>query len=227
MRYDTGDPLARLRGESKKANQALRDYCLMGPGRSLRNLLALYRDQSTTARQPPTRRLSTLRSWSSKYEWQARLSGWAAMKQAQDEAEWDKRRDEFRRRAYELAWAGLDKFGDMLDWPLQETEVIEVDDEGRPTVVKIEPGPWNYTSAAKLLAESNKVALLALGEVTESTEQRHTGGIAVAIGSFAGMEDDELNDTIHELMDRFAAGGPGTVGGPPDGTVAEGEAEGD
>lgn len=199
----------------------------MGPGRSLRKLVKLYSDRTGPDEQPPTRRQATIKTWSSKYNWQDRLTRWAAVKQAEDEIEWDKRRDEFRRRAYELAWAGLDKFGDMLDWPLEETEVLEVDDEGRPTVVRIEPGTWNYTSAAKLLAESNKVALLALGEVTESTEQRHTGGIAVGIGQFSGMEDDELNDTINELAERYAEGGPGAIGEFIDGTVEAGPTEGD
>lgn len=74
--WDWQDPLARYIGETRRANDALRDYWLMGPGRSLRKLLDCYCRQiesETDTREPPTRRGATLFLWSSKYRWQARI----------------------------------------------------------------------------------------------------------------------------------------------------------
>ena len=221
MDHEQTDPLARLRGETRKANQALRDYCHLGPGRSLSALRKLYQDY--TDQIPPTRSMATLKVWSGRYHWQDRMKAWEAQEHLKDAQAWDERRKQFREKAYELSWEALQKFADMLKWPLAETEVIEVDDEGRPTVVKIYPGPWNYTSAAKMLAEANRVGLLALGEVTEAQEHRLTGSVNV----LAGMADDELNDTIDRLMDRMATSGSGTPGPAPDGEGTTGENKGD
>ena len=54
-----------------KAAAAFADYIGMGPGRSLASLCNRYQ-KSTKA--PPTKRLETLKEWSTKYQWQARIS---------------------------------------------------------------------------------------------------------------------------------------------------------
>lgn len=69
----------RLKGESKRAHQALFDYCAMGSGRSLRKLCERYRGQvggDTLAKLPPTVRLPTLESWSSRFDWQNAAEAW-------------------------------------------------------------------------------------------------------------------------------------------------------
>lgn len=74
--FDPKDPLARIKGESIKANTALRDYYKMGGGRSLNNLLALYVQQASSeaGTKPPTRFKNTLATWSVRFSWQDRLS---------------------------------------------------------------------------------------------------------------------------------------------------------
>jgi len=80
-------PLDRIRGtderrgETRRANAALREYALMGPGRSLLKLHARFRAiPKKNAPQPPTRRLSTLKLWSTKYDWVARVNRWGKIR---------------------------------------------------------------------------------------------------------------------------------------------------
>lgn len=61
--------------ESPKARQAWAEYLALGPGRSLEQLAARY--QARTA-PVPTRQLSRLKVWSSRFGWQARLQALAA-----------------------------------------------------------------------------------------------------------------------------------------------------
>lgn len=66
----------RQKRERDRAVIACNDYLLMGPGRSLEKLWRQYREQkwhqTGTKPAPPTRRLRTLKEWSSRYDWQAR-----------------------------------------------------------------------------------------------------------------------------------------------------------
>ncbi len=114
-------PLAVVKGESPEANTALRDYALMGDGRSLAKLHAHYleraqeqaRGQSegkTGARRtpgrpgsglPPTTRLNTLERWSARFGWQARLQVWKELLDAQEEEKWRKRRAQLREDEWE------------------------------------------------------------------------------------------------------------------------------
>jgi len=99
--YLNDDPLARVKGESHKANVALKDYALMGPGRGLRALALRYREQYEKGQiLPPTRRPATLRRWSVQFLWQSRvgrfdeinyelnLEKWQYRREALLEAEW-------------------------------------------------------------------------------------------------------------------------------------------
>jgi hypothetical protein len=59
--------------ESRKANQAARDYMLMGANRSLRNLLAAYVANSITA---VSKSWATISDWSQRYDWVDRARRW-------------------------------------------------------------------------------------------------------------------------------------------------------
>ena len=70
----------RKRGETAVAKQAFLDYSAMGPHRSLRKLLKLYRDPDKYVQDmkstegPPTRKQSVIKTWSVAFEWQKRLN---------------------------------------------------------------------------------------------------------------------------------------------------------
>jgi hypothetical protein len=57
--------------ETARAAQAFADYVAMGPTRSLEALAERYRTASKTI---PTKRIATLKDWSVKYRWQARIA---------------------------------------------------------------------------------------------------------------------------------------------------------
>ncbi len=109
--------LARRDGESKRAHAAFVDYALMGPGRSLRQLHAKYRERivsGSSAEKPPTTRLPTLFAWSSKYEWQKRIEAWTAEQQLLDQALWNGRRHAIREADWEAGEALRGLAADIL-----------------------------------------------------------------------------------------------------------------
>lgn len=73
------DPLARVEPETLPANNALRDYANMGPGRSLTKLLDRYRSVSDPC---PTKRRPTLVEWSTRFDWQGRVTAHDGRQQA-------------------------------------------------------------------------------------------------------------------------------------------------
>ena len=84
--------------ESVRARQAWADYLGLGPDRSLAKLLERYQSASGSF---PTKRLSTLKSWSVAFVWQARLT--AIADQAAKEAE--ESEAVYRRDALETGFA--------------------------------------------------------------------------------------------------------------------------
>lgn len=90
--FDTQDPLARIQGESLRANQALKDYYMMGAGRGLRQQAANYIAQSDNGESTPTIHFRTLAAWSGKYSWQARIEAQGNLDFAKDQVTWDERR---------------------------------------------------------------------------------------------------------------------------------------
>lgn len=230
FKWDYDNPLARAKGERRTANSALWDYVQMGAGRSLRKLRDAYEEMRGQAgtepgpharEEPPTTRLNTLKGWSSRYQWQDRLSRWEEMERELELDKWRERRENFREEAYQLGRASFDRIRQMLQYPLTERLVLEEHEDGREKFVQVKPAKWSILHVARLMAEANKVTRLALGEPTETTEQRHSGDLAVT-GDLAHLEDAELNDRIEQLLARSAAPGPDTLrppsfrGGPPE-----------
>ncbi len=76
--FDPDAPLNRIKGESIKAHSAFMDYFLMGGGRSFSKLFDQWKRIKEAAelypKEPPTKRFQTLKDWSSKFHWQARIA---------------------------------------------------------------------------------------------------------------------------------------------------------
>jgi hypothetical protein len=76
--FDSSAPLNRIKGETIKAHNAFMDYFLMGGGRSFSKLFQQWERISTVPeaypKPPPTKRFQTLKDWSSKFHWQARIA---------------------------------------------------------------------------------------------------------------------------------------------------------
>lgn len=103
--FDASDPLSRVAGETAKANLALRDYAMMGPGRSLDKLLDRYQ---SAAEERPTMRRATLVAWSTRYAWQARVEALdAAFREQMAKVEVTERLKSHRRRVKRLEVLGM------------------------------------------------------------------------------------------------------------------------
>ncbi len=119
--WNDEDPLKRAPGESRKANVALRDYWLMGPGRSFAQLIESYQDRVQTAgkpsvEKPPTTRLATVTGWSTRFDWQARIAARQDIQDAEDEELWRQRRTEVRERD----WKSSNSLRELSDRILAE-----------------------------------------------------------------------------------------------------------
>jgi len=93
------ESLARRPDEPPKSHAAFLDYVRLGPGRSLRTLHAVYCDRSETGagpEKPPTKRLATLKDWSARFAWQARLKTYHQERQQHEQAVWETRRQALR-----------------------------------------------------------------------------------------------------------------------------------
>ena len=70
MEFDRDTPLNRIANETIKAHAALMDYWLMGDGRSQAKL---HRNYTKATPEPPTLHIETIKKWSVRYHWQARI----------------------------------------------------------------------------------------------------------------------------------------------------------
>lgn len=129
--FDPEHPLDRCAGETRRANDALRDYYQMGAGRSLRRLRDLYREKfegEGDSIKPPTRNFKTLIVWSTDDAWQARVDAQLRIDRAAEEAArsdalraqsaaWAERRMQVRERDWEQA----EKLRKLADAILEES----------------------------------------------------------------------------------------------------------
>lgn len=109
--FDPEKPLARLAGEPLKNHSALLDYYALGDGRSLSKLLESYRDAPGL---PLTRRIKTLKVWSSGFAWQARIEAQKTLDDDEDARKWAERRQAIREADYQQAEKLRGLANDML-----------------------------------------------------------------------------------------------------------------
>ncbi len=103
-RWDAENPLGRIKHESAKANDALRDYFFMGSNRSYAKLHVKYLEQSQrTAIEPPTKRRYAIDTWGHKNQWVERIAAQKAIDDAERDALWAGRRLEVQEQDWEMA----------------------------------------------------------------------------------------------------------------------------
>lgn len=143
---DLVEALGRYPGEGRMARNALMDYALMDR-RSLSALCRRYREMDS---KPPTRRLARLKTWSVKYEWQARIAQFDLVLYERRMAEWDVRRREVNER----------------DW--EDGQRIREEVQARlKTCEKTEGGTLQYARLVRSLREASELQRLATHEPTQ------------------------------------------------------------
>jgi phosphoglycolate phosphatase-like HAD superfamily hydrolase len=186
--WDADNPLARARGETAKANAALRDYVLMGAGRSLRSLMERYRAQF--AHDPdtvPTIRWATLSRWSSHYDWQARLERFEDLETDRALVTWRQRQDEIREHEWDATEKLLARAEQMLRYPLTEqvVEDVQTDEEGLAykRIVIVTPAGWSQTDIVRYLKLASD-----LGRRATQMEDGEGASLEIKIRSYGGID---------------------------------------
>lgn len=108
----------RLHRETEKAHRAYRDYREMGINRSLRKLQESY-IAPDAPRDYPTKNLSTLENWSSKFKWQDRIAEWEQHQYDNREAEAEKARHAERIKRGAL----LEKFRNKIEKQMSHADL--------------------------------------------------------------------------------------------------------
>ncbi len=108
--WDPGlwETLERQAAETDRSYAAFLDYCRMGPGRSLRQLYAVYRRQvgtTSSSEKPPSTRLRTLQTWSAQFHWQDRLAAYQTERARHDQALWEERQRAVRQQDWAVGSA--------------------------------------------------------------------------------------------------------------------------
>ena len=214
------DPLARVPGESQRANRALREYAQQPAGqRSARRLAAEFRTRavsSGSAQLPPSQSYTTIERWSFQNEWQARVARYDTLEaerfrqaraaaDAVEIAKWAQRRQEIREREWTQAQSLSERATAMMRTPLFRTET----EDGRNVIM---PARWDWADVPRIADTASKLARLAAEMPT--SRDRH---------EFEDMTDADVADTLaSEIADLIelepggetAEPGPGADQGP-------------
>lgn len=168
MNFDLDNPLASTAGEPTKANQALNDYALLGPARSLSQLAEQY--QTRTIGVPPTKQHSKLKEWSAAWDWQLRVGLFDEEQRAAERAAavalWQSRKEATRERYYSISERLADRAIEMLGFPLatmERTESVKRSEDGRTTTIMqsiVKPSKWALRDAALIADVAVKLARL-------------------------------------------------------------------
>lgn len=134
-------------GETAASRTALIDYALMEK-RSLPQLCQRYERR----KEAPTKRLATLKDWSSKYEWQARLVDFDVIRAEEDIEETSQRKKQLRELDWQQGlWLRKDVFRRLKLIPKATHDKDEL---------------LNHSRLAKSLEIASNLQRLAVGEPT-------------------------------------------------------------
>jgi hypothetical protein len=205
---------------------------MMGPGRSLRKLLRIYREQSESrARalaagglrqpgeslvEPPTVREASLMTWSANFQWQQRVAAWDSLIEVEVRTRWSKRKAdqvekewEFRDALFDLAFAIL---SEAPNYHKTTRRVVKATGQ---EIITVALDAGLALQAGEL---ASKLGRAAVGMPASTSHVEHSGSIAgpaPAAPNFSQLNDDELNYAINNLILAALAEGatPGGAGG--------------
>lgn len=162
--------MKQLQREGVKAYEAFITYCEMDDGkRSIARVAKQLRKSS-----------QIIARWSRTHGWKTRLIGHLADKQrikeeASKAAELElarakaNRREKVQESAWEMAQALIAKAKEMLAFPVGKRTVTEKDEKGRDKTIIVEPGPWRFGDAARIVEVADSLARMATGMPSKVT----------------------------------------------------------
>jgi len=212
--FDRDNPLALVEDsdETTQANAALNDYALLGEGRSLALLALEYQSRPKVGqKKPPTRQLSMLKTWSSRFDWQARVAAYdeirrAALRQEVDRL-WVERQTISREQTWKDAQQLRAKVAKMLEFPVGRAESehdVQTTPDGKTTIINktiIMPSRWSFYTVAQMLDIASKLERLA---VELPTERQHLQIDGLTPKDLETMSRDELELLRMQLQKKGA-----------------------
>jgi len=180
-------------------------YRLLGASRSL---LGCVNDERVLKRNEKSN--YTPGSWRKAFKdwhWDERVKAWDEFKRAEDEALWDKRRDDVRANDWASSIALRDRAQQMRKFPLAQVvkdKVVQHDAQGRPTVIErsiVNPVRWSQADMARFEKVASDLARLAAEMETARTDVT-TGGEPLTKGytilAHPDMWPDKGNQPVSE-----------------------------
>lgn len=194
--------------DTKESFVAFKIYLMQKPPRYLLRAYKLYREEKEGLSKAEVKKIINVPDcWD---RWAKGLNGrnqpipgaatWEDRGHAyDDQVLWPARMKDWANRSWQLVEAMADKSAAMLEYPITETTVKEVDENGRPVVYIITPNKrWNYRTAAALANQSDKQARLNLGKPTSHT--------AVSQGpDYSELSHEELQDAIRNKLSQLGS----------------------
>lgn len=177
--------------ETGRAIQACNDYLRMGLARSLRGLLLSWSEQEQIG--TPTKHLSTLGSWSSRYEWRKRAEAY----DAEIEQQKTERANEIMQSGLAIVHERVDKLKNLAEY--LGKEIDEIDKVWLPDVKQIGGGE----KAERVDLVRFNASLISEYRATLDDLAKETGGRAQK-HEHAGKDGSELfpvNTVIAALLE--------------------------
>jgi hypothetical protein len=207
MNFDKDIPLSQIRGETIKAHNALMDYFLMGGGRSFSKLFEQWeRIKKATEpypKEPPTKRLQTLKDWSVKFHWKARI---IRQVEIDNEIALEQYRQRHMSKAEALALLADQARGNMADFADVESPADLVEYENAALVKNI---THHYTQNNRGDKEERTIRFtLGLYCAQKALELilKHHGAFAADNKQQNLNIDIDLSDLTDNQLKRLAAG---------------------
>lgn len=198
--WSADDPLAKLDGETPKANKALHDYAEMGWKRSLPNLYRLYAENP---QKTPTKSLETLKVWSADHEWQARVKAWDETQRLLAEREFNEEALEDRKKRITFMRATRGVLTSALNYWQEE--------------IKVNPSAVAFRTLVNSLATVNGELRTEYGEPTVradiTSNGKELGGSAQDAQDYIDAQRAEIERTMARIAESVRAG---TLPGPTD-----------
>jgi hypothetical protein len=189
-----------------KEEAAFREYCALGPGRTLEKLFELY--QNSTKYEPKSGKcfkpsISMIKKWSAKYEWQKRV------------LKWDQEQFEARQRKREAERDKMDERHAQIGVSQQMRAIQRIEQ-------LMKADNFNAQATVQLLDLATKLERIARGGATERKEVSGPAGGAISIKDetppmdLSALSDEELDQlqAIHRKLKEQMSGRsePGTSG---------------
>jgi hypothetical protein len=204
--FDAAHPLDKLPNEGLRANQALRAYALMGPGRSL---LKLHKAGQAVTGTP---RLPTLEHWSRRWAWQRRVAAWEQLQFEEDERQWAERRSEIRELGYQKGKALMALVDSVLaEAPKFVRTTRHFDKANQREIVTM---ALDLRVAIRALREADRILRLSAEMETDRQSHEHSGQIDLLKQlDLSTLSDDDLA-ALEMILEKLAANDQTAGAGP-------------